>query len=118
MSVSQIPPMNWIDIGEPPAEIEAWRAARIKRLLPIGSVLGGAFVGTLAGYAGVTIWPGALSWPLVREVELFLAVAVPVGIADLLAKANTGLWRIMEEIDAGVSIAALGVSVYEILSES
>jgi hypothetical protein len=37
---------------------------------------------------------------------------------SLQSSVNSGFWRLMEEIDAGVSVLAVGVTVYEILSES
>jgi hypothetical protein len=73
---------NWIEVGEAPAAIEQWRAARLRRIRPISSVVGGLLIGGLAGFAGVTVWPGAMAWPLRTEAELFLAVAVPVGVFE------------------------------------
>jgi hypothetical protein len=74
--------MDWIEVGEPPTEVRAWRAARLKKAQAFGGILIGVLVGGIAGFLAVARWPGTQTWPLVTEVELFLAIAVPVGLAE------------------------------------
>ena len=47
----------------------------------------------------------------------FGGTALALTLRNLYKGVNTGLWRLMEEIDALVAGAALGVTVYEVLSE-
>lgn len=75
-------PLDWIEVGEVPAAVDQWRTARLRRIQPISSVLGGLFLGGVAGYSAVNVWPGATAWPLRADAELFLAVAVPVGVFE------------------------------------
>jgi hypothetical protein len=74
--------LSWVEVGEPPASIAAWRAARFKRLAPIIGAIGGVLIGGVGGFAVATIWPGALGWTLTSRFELFLGVALPVGVAE------------------------------------
>lgn len=72
----------WLDVGEPPPEVEASSRARLKKARSLGSTLSGVLVGGLAGVAALTTWPGALSWPIAQESELYAVFAVPVGVAS------------------------------------
>lgn len=74
--------MNWMDVGEPPPEVAAFRAARLKTARSVGGVGGGIIIGGLAGFVVLTQWPGAFYWTFPSQVELFLAFAVPVGVAE------------------------------------
>ncbi len=79
---TQLQSMAWIDVGEPPAAVLAWRAARLKKAQSFGGLLIGVLIGGLAGFLVVARWPGAQSWSWATEVALFLAAAVPVGVAE------------------------------------
>jgi hypothetical protein len=76
------PPLYWIEVGEPPVEVDEWRAARLRKVRLISSVSGGVLLGGLAGFAGVTVWPGAMTWSFRTEAGLFLSIAIPVGIFE------------------------------------
>ncbi|MCI4351989.1 MAG: hypothetical protein L3K14_01180 [Thermoplasmata archaeon] len=54
----------------------------MKKFIPVGSVLGGFLSGGFAGFAAVNVWPGASSWPFTVKMELFLGIAIPVGVAE------------------------------------
>jgi len=73
---------DWIDIGEPSAAVEAVQTARMRRILPFASIGGGLIFGGIAGFAATTLWAGVGTWSIVQQVELFIAVAGPVGIAE------------------------------------
>src|SRR6202521_6030523 len=75
--------LPWTEIGPPPPAIETARLERMKKSLPWFSAFGGVFMGGAAGFAAGAIWPGARSWPFTQRVELFLAVAVVVGVAEV-----------------------------------
>jgi hypothetical protein len=60
-----------------------------------------------------------------RVPSYLLILGVAQGTIELLlpgrspaSHVNIGIWQLMERIDAGVSAAAVGVTVYEILFES
>jgi hypothetical protein len=74
--------LAWLDVGEPPAAVAAWRAARANRIGPIAGAIGGPLIGVLAGFSVLSVWPGVLGWSLTVRVELFLGVAVPIAIAE------------------------------------
>jgi hypothetical protein len=76
--------MTWLDVGEPPASVAAWRAARAKRIGPITGAIGGPLIGGVAGFSVATLWPGALGWSLTARVEVFLGVAIPIAIAEFI----------------------------------
>jgi hypothetical protein len=79
------PAVEWMEVGEPPATIGQEAAERMRRMLPAFSLLGGFLFGGLAGWAAIVLWPGATSWSFPRTDELFLAVGIPVGVADFFA---------------------------------
>jgi hypothetical protein len=74
-------PLEWMDVGPPPASVTDW-SARMDRLL--GNVTGsivGVMTGVLAGVAGVGITGGSVGAPLTWNFELFFALGIPVGLA-------------------------------------
>jgi hypothetical protein len=85
LPVASLQPLNWMEVGEPPSAIDEWRAARLRKLGPVTSALMGVFIAGIAGYAGVLLWPGALTWSFEGKAELFLATALPVGIVEFFA---------------------------------
>lgn len=85
-------PLNWMDVGEPPAAVEEWRRARMKTFRRVSSVVGGFGIGGLAGYLGFLLWPGTAGWTLTTRVELFLGVAVVVGVTEFFVSGRLADW--------------------------
>lgn len=75
-------PVNWMEVGEPPTEVMAWRAARLAKAQTYGGLLIGLFIGGAAGFIVLLYWPGAASWSIVSRAELFVAVGIPIGVAE------------------------------------
>src|SRR5271170_3693852 len=48
------------------------------------SALGGTLIGTLGGFGGVAVWPGAIRWSFEIRAELFGAIAILLGVAEYL----------------------------------
>jgi hypothetical protein len=78
----QFSALNWMEVGEPPSSIEEARDQRWKKIRPYATFGGGFLIGGFAGFAGIVLWPGAWTWLLPTRVELFLAVAIPVGVVE------------------------------------
>jgi hypothetical protein len=74
--------MIWMEVGEPPAAVRAYRAARQQRVLPILRVVSGVVVGGLSGFGALAVWADSFSWPLAKIGELIVGVGLPVGIAE------------------------------------
>jgi len=75
-------PVEWLTIGPPPVAVPADRARRIARVRRYGGVLAGLFFAGIVGFLAVIYWPGAYTGPFAFRVELFVAVGIPVGVAE------------------------------------
>jgi hypothetical protein len=75
--------LPWTEIGPPPPAVEQARLVRLKKFVPWFSTFGGVMMGGASGFAALAIWPGAFTWPFTQRVELFLAVALIVGVAEV-----------------------------------
>jgi hypothetical protein len=73
-------PLSWETMGEPPAEVEAWKTERMRRVRSVGGVIGGFVIGGMAGLASNAILSGTGSFTW--NYPLFFAVAVPVGVGE------------------------------------
>lgn len=76
------PLLNWVDIPEPPAEVEAVREARVKRLTPIIATISACMIGLVGAFATITLWRGSANWAASLTIERFVIIAVPLAIAD------------------------------------
>jgi hypothetical protein len=76
------PVINWIEIPEPPAEIKAWREARVNRLVPIFATMSAVLIGLVGAFAAVTEWRGTSNWSVTLETERFVIIALVIGVAD------------------------------------
>lgn len=109
-----LPPLNWLDVGEPPREVVDRRRRRARTVRTYGSVLGGLVIGGMAGWAATTLWPGSDSWTVSASLLLFLAVAVPVGIGSFAFD-----WWFFPKLDKATSLQVrrVGVSMTKLYVE-
>ncbi len=87
-----VQPLNWIEVGDPPPALTEWLAARARRVRVYGSIFAGLFMGGLVGYIGLYLWSGSSVWPLSTRAELFVAIAIPVGIAEYFSNGWILAW--------------------------
>jgi hypothetical protein len=69
-----------MDVGEPPASVRAVRGTMNRRFEAVVSYGMPPVIAGVSGYVATLLYPDASSWALATQVELFIAVAVPVGV--------------------------------------
>jgi len=74
--------LDWMAVGKRPAEVDAWRLARLARIQRDSSRTAGIVVGGICGFVAVLVVPGAFAWPLGEFAALFLGVGVPLGVGE------------------------------------
>jgi len=83
-------------LQDPPFDIDPEIARRLKRIIPI-SQAGGIVIGLVCGYVATVVATTVLpahpgTWPTSQLVELFLAVAVPVALAEYFLSPRILRW--------------------------
>jgi len=77
-------PLNWMDVGEPPAAVQALRDAQNRKVVGVVTHVMPPVIAAVAGFFALFLLPGPLSWTLAAQVELFFAVAIPVGVGSYI----------------------------------
>ena len=83
-------------LQDPPFNLDPEIAGRLKRITPIMQA-GGVAIGLVCGYVATivatTVLPARpVVWPTSQLIELFLAVAVPVGLAEYFLSPRILQW--------------------------
>jgi len=69
--------------------------ARLRKVVPWAATIAGVVIGSVAGVAGVLLWPGVTGASFGYRVEVFLVIGLPIGAATFVFQRWYIPWMVM-----------------------